>query len=374
MQLAGVGSASQYGIACAGGSPSKLSRREQSGLEQTPSHARINTPLLNFGGSPGFGVSPLQIHHEAAIVMTPGSQTLLRSMAHNPIDKLDIAGDFATPLSTPGQPYKTNNLPGSEAAGAQTPSVLRHDTQAPVQTATPSRNSVAMAMKPPAAPPTQRSLVFEGPADDAEDDSKANVMQELGSHVAECQFVSPVKGPRPPGANAAKAREDGPVLSAPNCTPPMSVLRPQTPCKQSKHGAGEGPGRVMSGPRGLAVKIDQDADMPELAFHGPRLGAQALEPVIDDRHDQMTANLPQDENEQMCEVNAGTASNSSTCKSSGISSLDAIERTASRQNAADLKRSQVAGAKQGEGTGCDPGGSRVIRTQLDSMLDDVFSF
>lgn len=357
----------------AGGSPSKLSRREQSGLEQTPSHGRINTPMLHFGGSPGFGVSPLQMHHEPAIVMTPGSQTLLRSMAHNPIDKLDIAGDFATPLSTPGQPYKTNNnLAASEPPGAQTPSVLRHDTQAPVQTATPSRGSMAMAMKPPAAPPSQRSLLFEGPADDVEDDRKADAMQELGGHVAACQFVSPVKRPRSPSADAAKDGEDDPVLSAPNSTPPSSVLRPQTPCKQSKHGTGEGPGRVMNGPRGLAVKIDQDADMPELVPHGPRLGAQALQ--TDARQDQMTANAPQDENEQTCEANAGTASNSSTGKSSGISSLDAIERTASRRNAADPKRSQVAGASQGDAGGCDPGGSRVIRTQLDSLLDDVFSF
>eukprot|EP00892_Ulva_mutabilis_P006381 jgi/Ulvmu1/4114/UM019_0093.1 len=355
-----------------GGSPSKLSRRDQSGLEQTPSHARINTPLLNFGGSPGFGVSPLQMHHEPAIVMTPGSQTLLRSMAHNPIDKLDIAGDFGTPLSTPGQSFMANTTPAAEG-GVQTPSVLRHDPQAPMQTATPSRGSMAMAMKPPAAPPSQRSLLFEAPGDDVGKDGTADAMPDQGGHVAECQFVSPVKGPTPPLTDAAHEAQEAPVLSAPHSTPPPSVPRPLTPlCKQGKHGAGEGPGRVAQGTCGLAVKIDQDADMPELASHSPRLGVQALE--SDARRDQMTANAPQDENEQTCEVNAGTASNSSTGKSSGISSLDAIERTASRRDAADLKHSEVAGAKQGEGAGCDPGGSRVIRTQLDSLLDDVFSF
>lgn len=357
--------------ACAGGSPSKLSRREQSGLEQTPSHARINTPLITDGGSPGFGVSPLQLHHEPAIGMTPGSQTLLRSMAHNPIDKLDIAGDFATPLSTPGQPYKPH-ASDSDPAGAHTPSVLRLDRKEFGQVATPSRSSAAMAMKPPAALPTQRSLKFEGPADDLEDDCKATTMTHLGSHVAECQFVSPVKGPRPVLAEAARGGDDNPVLSAPHSTPPSSVLRPHTPCKQ-KHGALDGPGRVMNGPRGLAVKIDQDADMPDLDFPGPRLGVQALEPVVNARHT-VAANVQQDENDQTCDVHAGTASNSSTGKSSGVSSLDAVDRTGSRQHDAELKKSLVAGETKREGAGCDPGGSRNIRTQLDSMLEDVFSF
>lgn len=358
--------------ACAGGSPSKLSRREQSGLEQTPSHARINTPLIPDGNSPGFGVSPLQLHHEPTIVMTPGSQTLLRSMAHNPIEKLDIAGDFATPLSTPGHPYKPHPA-GSDPAGTHTPSVLRSDRQNLGQEAVPSRSSEAMALQEPTAPPTQRSLKFEGPADDAEHDCTADAMNDLGSHAAECQFVSPVKGKRPAVDDAAREGEDNPVLSAPHSTPPLSVLRPKTPCKQ-KHGAADGPGRLTIGSRGLAVKIDQDADMPDLAFPGPRLGVQALEPVVNSGNG-LDANIQPGENERMCDAHAGTASNSSTGKSSGVSSLDAVERTASHQNGAELKDSLAAArTKQREGAGCDPGGSRNIRTQLDSLLDDVFSF
>lgn len=302
--------------------------------------------------------------------MTPGSQTLLRSMAHNPIDKLDIACDFATPLSTPGQPYKPH-ASDSDPAGGHTPSVLRLDRKELGRVATPSRSSAAVAMNPPAALPTQRSLKFEGPTDDFEDDCKAT-MKELGSHVAECQFVSPVKGPQAVMVEAAREGDDNPVLSAPHSTPPSSVLRPHTPCKQ-KHGALDGPGRAKIGPWGLAVKIDQDADMPDLDFPGPRLGVQALEPVVNTRHD-VAANVQQDENDQTCDVRAGTASNSSTGKSSGVSSLDAVDRTGSRQHDAELKNSLVVATNKREGAGCDPGGSRNIRTQLDSMLEDVFSF
>lgn len=196
----------------AGPSSSKLSRPGllEGTPQHTPSHLHMHTPMLqHLAASPGFGASPLPVQ-DNTVVMTPGSRNMLRSMPLDPVDKMDLPGDFSPGLMS-SQGTEPTGMPGSALAPSPNiisakPSDLRCSSAAPYImqrgvecVATPAisggihgdrRNGSARALQTATlqGPPTRRSLVF---SQDAEEDLEASGVAHALVHASAMAHSSP---------------------------------------------------------------------------------------------------------------------------------------------------------------------------------------
>lgn len=199
---------------CAGPSSSKHSRPGilEATPQRTPSHMHMHTPLLqHLAASPGFGASPLPVNQEP-VAMTPGSRNMLRSMPLDPVDKMDLPGDFSpglmssqgtaatgtaacAPGPSPNVAYARAPDPGCSSA-APDPRMMQRGVQG---VTTPAicggkhgdrRTSSPRALQPSVlqGPPTRRSLVF---SEEAEEDPEASGIAHALMHASAVAHSTP---------------------------------------------------------------------------------------------------------------------------------------------------------------------------------------
>jgi hypothetical protein len=392
-------------------------------------------------------------------------------MAHNPIDRIDLPGDFSplpfssqgpTPqcdrsqdpaLSAGGMSLHMGDMFGTPSMGGgtalATPAIGADSL--PTHDCSGMRTSPQLKIAALEGPPTRRSLVFTaGPVEEtgsamhvasgcgptparaghARCDGEAGTSRTVGGlegpASVRSRLASPVKdegaGPytgdeelRPLSGRSGAQKplfmqsQTDSRFESRGDSPPMSVRHPGTPGVGLKeatpianegtahtsagssgrsHGKRSADAQASTGPGLLGVSGPENNAREVQRMASPRLGVQALTPAGCGDGDGVVrgpvsphrnGGAGAGESSIDCNVHVKTVSNSSTGKSSGVSSLDGLERIVPRQESAGdlMKLRKIERDEDGQndaGQRQDVDGSFVgIRRKLHSLVDDVFS-
>jgi hypothetical protein len=299
-------------------------RREQLFLDGTPSNLVMQTPSLNqFGGSPNFTASPLAAPQ--ALLFTPSSRKLLRSMAPNPLDT--IPDDLPTGL-TPHVTPQTQRGPAS-AAGKRTSSSCKLS----------GRRAHAHGDAP------------DDGDSDGEGDDKPSAIRRLSFGRSE------------DGVAAVGASPDDSAMRPP---PPPAAF--ESPLKRLRHQRAGSPDAAQ---KPLFVPATTDAAGSIMLPETPSQDAVTLSAANASAPQVPRADVPEPCPQAANEIAAPHErglSDSSTGRNSVVSTVEHMQSQESLQ----AGEREAAYGDSMTAIAAVHGGSSLLKSQIDSMLDSVF--